>query len=385
MDFSLTDEQHAFRDSASQFMEKALRPFAAEWDAESTFPVATIRQAGEVGFCGIYTPESAGGLGLSRLDASLIFEVLAQGCTSTAAFITIHNMATWMVASWAQPDVRDEWCPSLTTGEKLASYCLTEPNAGSDAASLKTSARRDGDHYILNGSKAFISGAGSTDALVLMARTGGDGAKGISCFLIPSDLPGISFGRNEEKMGWKSQPTRQVNLEDVRLPARYRLGEEGEGFSIAMRGLDGGRINIASCSLGAAQAALDQALSYVQERKQFGQQIAAFQNTQFKLADMATHLLAARQMVRFAAWKLDKKDSDRAAFCAMAKRMATDLCFDICNEALQLHGGYGYIREYPLERYVRDARVHQILEGTNEIMRVIIARRLLSENPLNLE
>src|SRR5690606_18257748 len=385
MDFSLTEEQQAFRDSARQFMEKALRPFAAEWDANSIFPVETLREAGQLGFCGLYTPEHAGGLGLSRLDASLVFDVLAEGCTSTTAFITIHNMATWMIASWASEAVRDEWCPALAAGEKLASYCLTEPNAGSDAASLKTSARRDGDDYVLNGSKAFISGAGSTDVLVLMARTGVDGPKGISCFLIPSDLPGISFGRNEDKMGWKSQPTRQVILENVRVPACYRLGEEGEGFAIAMRGLDGGRINIASCSLGAAQAALDQALGYVQERKQFGQEIAAFQNTQFKLADMATHLVAARQMVRLAAWKLDQQQADRSTFCAMAKRMATDLCFDICNEALQLHGGYGYIREYPLERYVRDARVHQILEGTNEIMRVIVARRLLSGAPLPLE
>lgn len=385
MDFSLTEEQQAFRDSARQFMEKALRPFAAEWDANSIFPVETLREAGNLGFCGLYTPEQAGGLGLSRLDASLVFDVLAEGCTSTTAFITIHNMATWMIASWASEAVRDEWCPALTAGEKLASYCLTEPNAGSDAASLKTSARRDGDDYVLNGSKAFISGAGSTDVLVLMARTGVDGPKGISCFLIPSDLPGISFGRNEDKMGWKSQPTRQVILENVRVPARYRLGEEGEGFAIAMRGLDGGRINIASCSLGAAQAALNQALGYVQERKQFGQEIAAFQNTQFKLADMATHLVAARQMVRLAAWKLDQQHADRSTFCAMAKRMATDLCFDICNEALQLHGGYGYIREYPLERYVRDARVHQILEGTNEIMRVIVARRLLNGVPLPLE
>ena len=385
MDFSLTEEQQAFRDSARQFMEKALRPFAAEWDANSIFPVETLREAGQLGFCGLYTPEHAGGLGLSRLDASLVFDVLAEGCTSTTAFITIHNMATWMIASWASEAVRDEWCPALTAGEKLASYCLTEPNAGSDAASLKTSARRDGDDYVLNGSKAFISGAGSTDVLVLMARTGVDGPKGISCFLIPADLPGISFGRNEDKMGWKSQPTRQVILENVRVPARYRLGEEGEGFAIAMRGLDGGRINIASCSLGAAQAALDQALGYVQERKQFGQEIAAFQNTQFKLADMATHLVAARQMVRLAAWKLDQQQADRSTFCAMAKRMATDLCFDICNEALQLHGGYGYIREYPLERYVRDTRVHQILEGTNEIMRVIVARRLLNGAPLALE
>lgn len=389
MDFALNEEQIAYRESARQFMEKALRPFAADWDANSTFPVETLRQAGELGFCGLYTPESMGGLGLSRLDASLIFEVLAQGCTSTTAFLTIHNMATWMVASWGQDAIRDEWCESLASGEKLASYCLTEPNAGSDAASIKTSARRDGDgedaDYILNGSKAFISGAGSTDALVLMARTGVDGPKGISCFLVPADFPGVSFGRNEAKMGWKSQPTRQVNLEDVRLPVRYRIGAEGEGFAIAMRGLDGGRINIASCSLGSAQAALDHTLGYVQERKQFGKEIASFQNTQFKLADMATELVAARQMVRLAAWKLDQDDADKSAFCAMAKRIATDLCFTVCNDALQLHGGYGYISEYPLERYVRDARVHQILEGTNEIMRVIIARRLLSDAPFVLE
>ncbi len=384
MDFALTEQQQAFCDSARQFMEKVLRPNAAEWDANSIFPVEALREAGSLGFCGLYTPEQAGGLGLPRLDASLIFDVLAEGCTSTTAFITIHNMATWMIASWAQPAVRDAWCPALTAGEKLASYCLTEPGAGSDAASLKTTARRDGDDYVLNGSKAFISGAGSTDVLVLMARTGVDGPKGISCFLIPADLPGISYGRNEDKMGWKSQPTRQVMLDNVRVPARYRLGEEGEGFAIAMRGLDGGRINIASCSLGTAQAALDQSLAYVQERKQFGQQIAAFQNTQFRLADMATELVAARQMVRLAAWKLDHDDADKSTFCAMAKRIATDLCFDICNAALQLHGGYGYIREYPLERFVRDTRVHQILEGTNEIMRVIIARRLLNGVPLTL-
>ena len=384
MDFSLTEQQQAFCGSARQFMEKVLRPNAAHWDANSIFPVDALREAGTLGFCGLYTPEQAGGLGLSRLDASLIFDVLSEGCTSTTAFITIHNMATWMIAGWAQPAVRDQWCPALAAGEKLASYCLTEPNAGSDAASLKTTARRDGDAYVLNGSKAFISGAGSTDVLVLMARTGGAGAKGISCFLVPADLPGISYGRNEDKMGWKSQPTRQVTLEEVRVPVSYRLGEEGEGFALAMRGLDGGRINIASCSLGTAQAALDQSLAYVQERKQFGQEIAAFQNTQFRLADMATELLAARQMVRLAAWKLDQDDADKASYCAMAKRLATDLCFDICNTALQLHGGYGYIREYPLERFVRDTRVHQILEGTNEIMRVIVARRLLNGTPLAL-
>lgn len=382
MDFSLSDEQQAFVSTARQFMEKELAPHAAQWDADSHFPVDVIKASGALGFCGLYTGEQAGGMGLSRLDSSLVFEVLSQGCVSTTAFITIHNMATWMIAEFGDTAVREEWVPKLAAGELLASYCLTEPNAGSDAASLKTSAVRDGDDYVLNGSKAFISGAGSTDVLVLMARTGDSGAKGISCFLIPSDTPGISFGRNEDKMGWKSQPTRQVILEDVRLPARLRLGEEGDGFAIAMRGLDGGRINIASCSLGAAHAALEQSLAYVQERQQFGRAIADFQSVQFKLADMATQLVASQQMVRLAAWKLDNNDADKSAFCAMAKRLATDLCFDICNEGIQLHGGYGYIREYPLERYMRDARVHQILEGTNEIMRVIVARRLLNGTPL---
>ena len=378
MDFSLSEEQLAYRDTARQFSDKALAPFAAEWDAESHFPVETLREAGALGFMGLYTPEEAGGLGLPRLDAAMVFEELSQGCTSTTAFITIHNMATWMVATFGGDEVRAEWCPALTTGERLASYCLTEPGAGSDAASLKTSARRDGDDYILNGTKAFISGAGSTDVLVLMARTGAAGPGGVSCFLVPAESAGISYGRNEDKMGWKSQPTRQVNLENVRVPARYRLGDEGEGFRIAMRGLDGGRINIASCSLGAASAALAQATEYVQTRQQFGQALAEFQTVQFRLADMATQLVAARQMVYLAAWKLDQGDAERTLYCAMAKRLATDLCFDICNDALQLHGGYGYIREYPLERYLRDARVHQILEGTNEIMRVIIARRLLA-------
>ena len=380
MDFSLTEEQQAYCDTARQFMEKELAPFAAEWDASSHFPVDTLRAAGELGFMSLYCPEAQGGMGLSRLDAALIFEILSQGCTSTTAYITIHNMATWMLCQYGNDAVRNEWAPALTRGEKLASYCLTEPDAGSDAASLKTVARRDGDDYLITGTKAFISGAGSTDALVLMARTGGAGAKGISCFLVPANAPGVSYGRNEDKMGWKSQPTRQIQLDGVRVPVNYRLGEEGEGFAIAMAGLDGGRINIASCSLGAARAALDQSLRYVQERRQFDQPLAAFQSVQFRLADMATELAAARQMVYLAAWKLDQRHGDRSAMCAMAKRLATDLCFNVCNEALQLHGGYGYIREYPLERYVRDTRVHQILEGTNEIMRVIIARRLLSES-----
>jgi alkylation response protein AidB-like acyl-CoA dehydrogenase len=377
MDFSLSDEQQAYCDTARQFMQNALAPHAATWDAESHFPLATLRAAGELGFMSLYTDEAQGGMGLSRLDASLIFEVLSEGCTSTTAYITIHNMATWMLARFGGDAVRAEWCPGLTRGEQLASYCLTEPNAGSDAASLRTSARRDGDDYLLSGTKAFISGAGSTDALVLMARTGEAGAKGISCFLVPANAPGISYGRNEDKMGWKSQPTRQVQLDNVRVPERYRLGQQGDGFRIAMAGLDGGRINIASCSLGTARAALNQSLGYVRERQQFGQPLSEFQSVQFRLADMATELMAAQQMVRLAAWKLDQGHEDRTMVCAMAKRLATDLCFNVCNEALQLHGGYGYIREYPLERYLRDTRVHQILEGTNEIMRMIIARRLL--------
>ena len=379
MDFNFTDEQLAFRDTARQFADKELAPFAAEWDQHGTFPKDTIRRAGELGFCALYCDEDQGGMGLSRLDAALIFEQMAAGCTSTTAFITIHNMATWMLSRFGSEAVRQRWNGPLMSGEALASYCLTEPGAGSDAASLKTSAHRDGDHYVLNGAKAFISGAGDTELLVLMARTGGPGAGGISCFAIPSDTPGVSYGRNEDKMGWKSQPTRAVILEDARVPVENRIGDEGQGFKIAMAGLDGGRINIASCSLGAASAALAQAQSYVQERRQFDQPVSEFQSVQFTLADMATHLVAAQQMVRLAAWKLDNGDADKGTFCAMAKRLATDLCFDVCNQALQLHGGYGYIKEYPLERYVRDSRVHQILEGTNEIMRVIIARRVLKD------
>lgn len=384
MDFLLTEEQKAYTTTARQFMQKELAPKAAEWDAESHFPVDVIRRAGELGFCGLYTPEEEGGLGLSRLDSSLIFEVLSEGCVSTTAYITIHNMATWMVASWGDDELKKDWLPDLVSGEKLASYCLTEPGAGSDAASLRTTARKDGGDYVLNGSKAFISGAGSTDALVLMARTGEPGHRGISCFLVPGDAEGVHYGKNEPKMGWKSQPTRQITLEDVRIPESHRIGAEGEGFKIAMAGLDGGRINITSCSLGAARAALNHSLDYVKEREQFGQALSEFQSVQFKLADMATQLTASQQMVRLAAWKLDRKDPEKSVYCAMAKRLATDLCFDVCNEAIQLHGGYGYIREYPLERYMRDARVHQILEGTNEIMKVIVARRLLSEPALDL-
>ncbi|MFG1489251.1 acyl-CoA dehydrogenase family protein, partial [Oceanospirillum sp. HFRX-1_2] len=336
--------------------------------------------------CGIYVPEEAGGMGLSRLDASVIIEELAMGCTSTTAYITIHNMATWMIASFAAEDLRDEFAPQMAMGELLGSYCLTEPGAGSDAGSLRTSARRDGDDYILNGSKMFISGAGSTDVLVVMARTGTqeDGAKGISAFVVPADAEGIHYGKAEEKMGWNSQPTRLITFEDVRVPARNILGKEGDGFKIAMKGLDGGRINIATCSLGAAQAAVNDTQRYMQEREQFGKPLASFQALQFKLADMVTQLVASRQMVRLAASKLDEKDGEATLYCAMAKRFATDACFEVTNDAIQLHGGYGYIKEYPLERYMRDARVHQILEGTNEIMRLIISRRVMMDGVLEV-
>jgi alkylation response protein AidB-like acyl-CoA dehydrogenase len=379
MDFELTEDQRAFASTARQFALAELAPHAAHWDAEGIFPREAIAKAGELGFCGLYAPESAGGLALPRLDATLVFEEMAAVDPSTTAFITIHNMATWMLGTWAQPEVRDHWGPLLTSGQRLASYCLTEPGAGSDAASLKTRAELVGNEYIINGSKAFISGAGSTDVLVLMARTGDaqSGAAGISAFAVPADAPGISYGKKEEKMGWNSQPTRQISFDNVRIPANHLLGREGEGFKIAMKGLDGGRINIATCSVGAAQGALKQAQQYMQDRKQFGKPIASFQALQFKLADMATELVAARQMVRLAASKLDAGDPNASTYCAMAKRFATDAGFNVCNEALQLHGGYGYIREYPLERLMRDARVHQILEGTNEIMRVIIARRML--------
>ncbi len=379
MDFELNDDQRAFAESARAFAQAELAPHAAHWDRESIFPREAIAKAGELGFCGLYAPENAGGLQLPRLDATLIFEELAAVDPSTTAFITIHNMATWMLGTWATDAVRAEWGEALTSGRKLASYCLTEPGAGSDAASLKTRAELAGNEYVINGAKAFISGAGSTDMLVLMARTGdaGSGAGGISAFAVPADLPGISYGKKEEKMGWNSQPTRVISFDNVRIPAQNLLGREGEGFKIAMKGLDGGRINIATCSVGAAQGALTQAQQYMQERKQFGKPIASFQALQFKLADMATELVAARQMVRLAASKLDAGARDASTYCAMAKRFATDAGFMVCNEALQLHGGYGYIREYPLERLMRDARVHQILEGTNEIMRVIIARRML--------
>jgi alkylation response protein AidB-like acyl-CoA dehydrogenase len=357
-----------------------LAPYAAEWDEQKLFPVEALRAAGELGFCGMYCPDELGGTGLSRLDAALVLEELAQGCTSTAAYLSIHNMAAWMVATWGREQVLSDWAGPLTAGTQLASYCLTEANAGSDAASITTSARRDGDDYVLNGAKAFISGAGDTDLLVVMARTGAKGPRGISAFVVPRKTVGVSFGKNESKMGWNSQATRAITFDDARIPVGNLLGEEGEGFAIAMRGLEGGRINIAACSLGAAQATLDMSQRYLSERKQFGQALADFQALQFRLADMATELVAARQMVHNAAWALDSNHADKTAYCAMAKRFATDAGFKVCNEAMQLHGGYGYLRDFPIERFFRDARVHQILEGTNEVMRVIIARRLLQPN-----
>ncbi|EIU6775968.1 acyl-CoA dehydrogenase family protein [Vibrio parahaemolyticus] len=379
MDFELNEDQRAFADTAQQFSLERLAPMATEWDEKQIFPKDVLKEAGELGFLSLYTPEEHGGLGLSRLDASIVFEQLSMGCTSTTAFMTIHNMVSWMVASFATEDVRAKYCPKLVTGEWLGSYCLTEPNAGSDAASLTTTASKKGDTYVLNGRKAFISGAGETDVLVVMARTGEAGAKGVSAFVVPAQADGISYGRKEPKMGWNSQPTRAVTFDNVVIPASHLLGEEGQGFIFAMKGLDGGRINIATCSVGTAQQALNQATQYMLERKQFGKSLAQFQALQFKLADMATELVAARQLVRYAASKLDRGDPDATTYCAMAKRFATDIGFQICDQALQIYGGYGYIKEYPMERYFRDVRVHQILEGTNEIMRLIIARRLLSE------
>ncbi|MCZ2723704.1 acyl-CoA dehydrogenase family protein [Marinomonas sp. 15G1-11] len=379
MDFELNEDQVAFADMATAFAKTELEPFAAKWDEEHFFPVDVIRKAGEMGFASLYSPESAGGLGLPRLDASIIFERLSMGCTSTTAYLTIHNMVTWMVTSFARQEVLDKYAESLISAQLLGSYCLTEPNSGSDAASLKTSAVREGDHYILNGSKVFISGAGSTDVLVVMARTGRAGARGVSAIVVDAHSEGISYGRCEDKMGWNSQPTRMISFDNVKVPVENLLSEEGEGFVLAMKGLDGGRINIASCSIGTAQQALNQARAYMLERKQFGKNIGEFQGLQFRLADMATELVAARQLVRLAASKLDLQHPDATTYCAMAKRYATDVGFKICDDALQIFGGYGYIKEYPLERHLRDSRVHRILEGTNEIMRVIIGRRLLAD------
>jgi hypothetical protein len=374
-----SDEQVMIRDMARKFAEDQLMPHSEAWDRDSHFPVDVIKQAAELGFAGIYVRDDVGGSALTRTDAALIFEQLSYGDVSTAAFISIHNMASWMIDTFGSDEQRAAWLPRLTSMELIASYCLTEPGAGSDAASLKTRAVREGDDYVISGTKQFISGAGTSDIYVLMARTSDDGAKGVSTFIIEKDTPGLSFGANERKMGWKNQPTRQVILDGVRVPAANRIGEEGHGFRFAMAGLDGGRLNIAACALGGAQLALDKAVAYAKEREQFGKAIATFQNTAFKLADMETELQAARVMLYEAAGRLDGKAPDATRWCAMAKRFVTDTAFKVANDALQIHGGYGYLADYGVERIVRDLRVHQILEGTNEIMRVIISRDMLKD------
>lgn len=376
MDFALTDDQRAIQDAARAFAEAELAPHSARWDEDKHFPVDVLKAAAEMGFAGIYTGEEHGGMGLGRVEAALIFEELARGDVATAAFISIHNMATWMIDSFGSDDLRARFVPSLVGMEKIASYCLTEPGSGSDAAALRTTAVRDGDHYVLNGAKAFISGAGTSDVYVVMVRTGGEGPKGISTLVVEAGTPGLSFGANEKKMGWNAQPTAVVSFDDCRVPVANLVGEEGAGFKYAMAGLDGGRLNIAACSLGGARLALETAQEYVAGRKQFGQAIGQFQNTQFELADMATDLEAARLMVLRGAWAIDTGHAEKTKWCAMAKRLTTDACFQIADQALQLHGGYGYLKDYPLERIVRDLRVHRILEGTNEIMRVIVAREL---------
>jgi hypothetical protein len=377
MDFTLTDEQRAVEEAARRFARERLAPHAAEWDAKEIFPVDVLREAASLGFAAITVRGDVGGSELTRLDAAIVFEELAAGCTSTAAYLSIHNMASWMIDRYGSAEQRARFLPALTAMAKIASYCLTEPGSGSDAAALKTRAVRDGDHYMLNGTKAFISGAGVSDVYVAMVRTGEDGPKGISCLVIEKGTPGLFFGKKERKMGWNSQPTAQVIFEDCRVPAANRLGAEGEGFRIAMSGLDGGRVNIGACSVGTARAALEEAMAYARARQQFGRAIAEFQSSQFKLADMATELEAARLMVRSAAAALDRRDGRTTMLCAMAKRYASDAAFKIANDALQLHGGYGYLKDFPAERHVRDLRVHQILEGTNEIMRLIVAREMM--------
>jgi alkylation response protein AidB-like acyl-CoA dehydrogenase len=380
LDFELTEEQRAVREMAQGFTAAELAPHAARWDEEHIFPIEALRRAASLGLAGIYVREGSGGPGLSRLDAAIVFEELATGCTSTAAYISIHNMVAWMIDAFGDDRQRGQYLPRLLAMESFASYCLTEPDAGSDAASLRTTARREGEQYVLNGTKAFTSGAGAAGLYLVMARTGGPGASGISSLLVEGGTPGLGFGAEERKLGWHSQPTRSVTFDDCRVPAGNLLGGEGQGFKIAMRGLDGGRVNIAACSLGAARACLERAIAYAKERRQFGRPIADFQNSQFALAEMATELEAARLLVWRAAAKLDIGDPDTGAACAMAKRFATDIAYQIVDRALQLHGGYGYIRDYGIERYLRDCRVHRILEGTNEIMRVVIARRLLADD-----
>ena len=377
MDFALSDDQRALEDAARAFATAELAPHSARWDAAEIFPVDTLRQAAALGFAALYVKEDVGGSALTRLDAAIVFEALAGGDVSTAAFLSIHNMASWMIDRFGSDDLRQRYLPRLASMELIASYCLTEPGSGSDAASLKTSARREGDDYVLNGAKAFISGAGTSDLYVVMARTGGDGAGGVSAIVVGKGPPGLSFGAPEKKLGWRSQPTAMVHFDNVRVPVANRIGDEGQGFRFAMMGLDGGRLNIAACALGGAGQAFETARAYLGDRRQFGRPLKDFQALQFKLADMGTELEAARLMVRRAASALDAGDSQATMLCAMAKRFATDAAFEVANQALQLHGGYGYLQDYPLERIVRDLRVHQILEGTNEIMRVIVARELL--------
>ena len=378
MNFDLGEDRIAIRDMALDFAREKLAPHALEWDEKKHFPVDTLREAAALGMGGVYIRDDVGGSGLGRLDAALIFEALATGCPTVAAYISIHNMCAWMIDSFGSDEQRRKWLPALCSMEKLASYCLTEPGAGSDAAALRTRAERDGDHYVLTGQKQFISGAGNPhDFYVVMARTSDDGARGVSTIVVPGGTPGLSFGANEKKMGWNAQPTRAVMFDKCRVPVENRIGPEGIGFKIAMAGLDGGRLNIAACSLGGAQAALDKAVAYMGERKAFGKTLAEFQALQFKLADMAIDLEAARTFLWRAAVSLDAKSPDATRLCAMAKKFATDAGFEIANSALQLHGGYGYLNDYGIEKIVRDLRVHQILEGTNEIMRMIVARGLV--------
>ncbi|MEP9355119.1 isobutyryl-CoA dehydrogenase [Xanthobacter sp. KR7-65] len=377
--FTLSEDHIAIRDMARDFANEQIAPYAVEWDEKKHFPVEQLRAAAALGMGGIYVREDVGGSGLTRLDAALIFEQLATGCPGTSAYLSIHNMATWMIDRFGDEAQRRKWVPRLASMEHFASYCLTEPGAGSDAAALKTKAVRNGDHYIVDGQKQFISGAGTSDVYVVMVRTGGDGPKGISTLVIEAGAPGLSFGANEKKMGWNVQPTRSVVFEGVKVPVENRLGEEGEGFRIAMAGLDGGRLNIGACSLGGAQAALEKTLSYMRERKAFGKRLDEFQALQFRLADMATELEAARTFLWRAAAALDAKAPDATQLCAMAKRIATDRGFEVANDALQMHGGYGYLSDYGIEKIVRDLRVHQILEGTNEIMRLIVSRALIAQ------
>jgi alkylation response protein AidB-like acyl-CoA dehydrogenase len=375
--FHLTEDQLAIQEAARRFTADAITPYAARWDEEAHFPREVMSAAGEMGFGAIYVSEEGGGIGLGRVEAALVIEAMAQGCATTSAFISIHNMAAWMIDTYGDGALKARHLPGLVTMERLASYCLTEPGSGSDAAALATTARREGDVYVLNGTKQFISGGGVNDVYLIMVRTGEGGAKGVSCVLVEKDTPGLSFGAKEKKLGWNASPTAQVILEDVRIPVTNRLGAEGEGFKIAMAGIDGGRVNIGACSLGGAQRCLEEAIAYTKDRKQFGKAIADFQNTQFQLADMATELEAARALLYLAAAKVSAGAGDKTSFAAMAKRFATDTGSSVVDRALQLLGGYGYLRDYPIERFWRDLRVHRILEGTNEVMRLIIGRELL--------